>query len=149
MLGSAVSSSTPRDFQRNSHMGHLSSRPLMNCHAIAGVTAGCPYDAVGMHRALDSAMGLPSRSTSAFSMLGFLIPAEVRRSFTGLPESGCGCAAYSDSARGRKSSLDVDLEAVNDAAPLTELESAWELDVRGELVEHRVVREPSTVPLRP
>ena len=27
---------------------------------------GCPYAAVGMQRALDSAIGLPRRSTSAF-----------------------------------------------------------------------------------
>src|SRR6187431_2241208 len=36
-----------------------------------------------MHSAFDSAIGLPRSSTSAFSMLLFLIPAEVRRSFTG------------------------------------------------------------------
>jgi hypothetical protein len=42
---------------------------------------GCPYVAVGMQRAEDSAIGLPSSSTSAFSMLAFLMPAEVRRSF--------------------------------------------------------------------
>ena len=41
---------------------------------------GCPYVAVGMQRALDSAIGLPSRSTSASWMLVFLMPAEVRRS---------------------------------------------------------------------
>src|SRR5688572_21346060 len=34
-----------------------------------------------MQRALDSAMGLPRRSTSASSMLVFLIPAEVCSSF--------------------------------------------------------------------
>jgi len=39
------------------------------------------YVAVGMQRALDSAIGLPSMSTSAFWMLAFLMPAEVRRSF--------------------------------------------------------------------
>ena len=39
------------------------------------------YDAVGMQRALDSAIGLPSRSTSALWMLGFLMPAEVSSSF--------------------------------------------------------------------
>src|SRR6185312_7444998 len=32
-------------------------------------------------RALESAMGLPNRSTSASSMLGLLMPEEVRRSF--------------------------------------------------------------------
>ena len=42
---------------------------------------GCPYVAVGMQRALDSAIGLPSRPTSALWMLVFLMPADVRRSF--------------------------------------------------------------------
>jgi hypothetical protein len=37
------------------------------------------YTAVGMQRALDSAIGLPSRSTSAWWMLVLLIPADVRR----------------------------------------------------------------------
>ena len=48
----------------------------MNCHALApGPTQGCPYCAVGMHRALESAIGLPSRSTSASRMLVFVTPA--------------------------------------------------------------------------
>src|SRR5579862_7753272 len=82
MLGSAVSSSTPRDFQPSSHMGQLGSRPLMKRHAPGpGPAMGCPYIAVGMQRALDSAIGLPSRSASALWMLVFLMPAEVRRSF--------------------------------------------------------------------
>jgi hypothetical protein len=34
-----------------------------------------------MHSALDSAIGLPRRSTSAVWMLALVIPAEVRRSF--------------------------------------------------------------------
>jgi hypothetical protein len=42
---------------------------------------GCPYAAVGMQRALDSAIGLPKRSTSALWMLVFLMPADVRRNF--------------------------------------------------------------------
>jgi hypothetical protein len=40
---------------------------------------GCPYAAVGMQSALDSAIGLPRRSTSASWMLVFLMPADVRR----------------------------------------------------------------------
>ena len=44
---------------------------------------GCPYNAVGMQRASDSAIGLPSSSTIALWMLAFLMPAEVRRSFRG------------------------------------------------------------------
>jgi hypothetical protein len=42
MLGSAVSSSTPNDFQPSPHIGHLGSRPLMNRHAAAGPAMGCP-----------------------------------------------------------------------------------------------------------
>jgi len=34
-----------------------------------------------MTRALDSAIGLPSRSASASAMLGLLMPEEVRRNF--------------------------------------------------------------------
>src|SRR6476659_6204838 len=86
MLGSAVSTSTPRDFQPNSHIGVV-ARPLMNRHATPGVR-GCPYAAVGMQRALDSAIGLPRRSTSASLILVFLMPAEVRRTSYCLPESG-------------------------------------------------------------
>src|SRR5207253_1364073 len=80
MLGSAVSSSTPNDCQPNSHIGVLGSRPLMNRHAWKA-PSGLAYAAVGMQRALDSAIGLPSRPTSASWMLVFLMPAEVRRSF--------------------------------------------------------------------
>src|SRR5512146_2452377 len=36
-----------------------------------------------MQRAVASAIGLPSRSTSACRMLSFLMPADVRSSFTG------------------------------------------------------------------
>src|SRR5262249_21234545 len=52
-------------------------------HTRSGVTIGCPYIAVGMQSALDSAKGLPRSSSSAFSMLGFLMPADVSRSFNG------------------------------------------------------------------
>src|SRR6266540_143620 len=47
----------------------------------------CPYDAVGMQRASHSAIGLPSRSSIASLMLGFLMPADVRRNFTLPPRS--------------------------------------------------------------
>src|SRR5215218_7549226 len=40
-----------------------------------------------MKRAVDSAIGLPRSSTSASRMLVFLMPPEVRRSFTCLLES--------------------------------------------------------------
>jgi hypothetical protein len=52
---------------------------------------GCAYDPVGTQRALESAIGLPSSSTSASWMLVFLMPADVRRSFMlppGLPVDG-------------------------------------------------------------
>ena len=44
---------------------------------------GCPYPAVGMQRALDSAIGLPRRSTSASWMLAFLMPADVSSNLIG------------------------------------------------------------------
>jgi hypothetical protein len=53
----------------------------------AGVQAGWPYSAVGMHRAWESAIGLPRRSTRASWMLGFVTPPDVRRSFTVSPDS--------------------------------------------------------------
>src|ERR1035438_2540595 len=77
VLGSAVSSSTPKDFQPNSHKG-VEARPVMKRQAMSAPPR-LAYTAVGMHRALDSAIGLPKRSTSASWMLGFLMPAEVRR----------------------------------------------------------------------
>src|SRR5262245_45924898 len=87
MLGSAVSSSTPTDFQPSATMG-LSDFPLMNCQGFGpGPTMGCPYCAVGMHRALQSAIGLSSRSTSASRILVFLTPADVRRSLKMSPDS--------------------------------------------------------------
>src|SRR3954449_12096383 len=82
MLGSAVSSSTPNDFQPSSHMG-VAACPAMNRHAPPGLPWGCPYPAVGMQSALESAIGLPRRSTSASWILVFLMPADVRRSFIG------------------------------------------------------------------
>ena len=86
MLGSAVSSSTPSDFQPSSHMG-VEACPLMKRQAEPGPLMGCPYDAVGMQRALESAIGLSSRSTSADWMLEFLMPADVSRSLMLPPES--------------------------------------------------------------
>jgi hypothetical protein len=87
MLGKAVSSSTPIDFQPRSTMG-FSEFPLMNRQAFSpGPTQGCPYSAVGMHSALESAIGLPSRSTTASRMLVFVTPPEVSRSFKIPPDS--------------------------------------------------------------
>src|SRR2546430_3569651 len=105
MLGSAVSSSTPRDFQPSSHMG-VEDCPVMKRHAPPGLPMGCPYPAVGMQRALESAIGLPRRSTSALWMLVFLMPAEVRRSLM-LPPGVIGGArlAATAAARGRRSPL--------------------------------------------
>src|SRR3954451_6728355 len=81
MLGNAVSSSTPKDFQPNSHMGVLGSRPLMKRHAPPGLPMGCPYPAVGIQKAMDSAIGLLNKTTSASWMLVFLMPADVSRYF--------------------------------------------------------------------
>src|SRR5690242_1964998 len=60
----------------------------MKRHAPAGLPNGDPYPAVGIQRALESAIGLPSRATSASWMLVFVMPADVSRSFMpppGLP----------------------------------------------------------------
>jgi hypothetical protein len=60
--------------------------PAICRHAITAVLGSMPYIAVGMHKAVDSAMGLPSMSTSAARMLWLLTPPEVRSSFmTRLP----------------------------------------------------------------
>src|SRR4051812_17399879 len=61
--------------------------PVMNRYAPRMPPGACPYDAVGMQRASHSAIGLPSSSSIASLMLGFLMPADVRRSFTLPPES--------------------------------------------------------------
>src|ERR1700761_2386392 len=79
MLGSAVSSRTPNDFQPNSHKGVVAD-PRMSLPAMPAPPRRA-YTAVGMQRAVDSAMGLPNKSTNALWMLVLLIPAEVRRSF--------------------------------------------------------------------
>src|SRR5690349_25069555 len=98
MLGSAVSSSTPTDFQPRSTIGFWEF-PLMNCHAFTpGPTIGWPYCAVGMHSAVDSAIGLPRSWTSASRMLAFVTPPEVRRSFTVSPRCERGSRRNGDVA---------------------------------------------------
>jgi hypothetical protein len=52
-----------------------------------GPTIGWAYAAVGMHSALESAIGLPRRPTKALRMLTFVTPADVRRSFKMPPGS--------------------------------------------------------------
>jgi hypothetical protein len=55
----------------------------MNCQTRSpGPTWGWPYPAVGMQRAVDSAIGLSRRSTSVSWMDGFVTPADVSSSFT-------------------------------------------------------------------
>src|SRR4051812_17135809 len=69
----------------------LSLFPLMNRQAPApGPTAGCAYIAVGMQRALESAIGLPRRSTRAASMLWLLTPPDVSSSFMPPPRVRTG-----------------------------------------------------------
>src|SRR5580658_2941396 len=82
MLGSTESSSTPSDFQPNPAKGLL-LRPQIASQAWP-LPPGKGYIAVGMTRALDSSIGLPSRPTSASWMLVFEMPADVSRSFTAL-----------------------------------------------------------------
>src|SRR5262245_11107563 len=80
MLGSAVSSKRPTDFQPKSLIGP-GDFPATKRHADAGVHMGCPYSAVGMHNALHSAKGLPRRRSSAPRMLALVTPPDVRSSF--------------------------------------------------------------------
>lgn len=79
MLGSMVSSSSPKDFQPNWHMAEPSC-PFMAFQANCG-PPGKGYIPVGMKSALDSSMGLPNRFISAFWMLGLAMPLEVSKSF--------------------------------------------------------------------
>src|SRR5882672_10686950 len=79
MLGRAVSSSSPSDFQPNSQKGSPND-PQITFRAIPAPPA-MAYIAVGTKRALASAIGLPRRSTNALRMLVLLMPADVRRSF--------------------------------------------------------------------
>src|SRR4029077_16893564 len=80
MLDSAVSSRTPTDFQPTSPWS------AMKRQAEAGVHQGWPFSAVGMHRALESSIDLPSNSTRASRMLVLVTPPDVRRSFKLPPE---------------------------------------------------------------
>src|SRR3954467_14374113 len=54
ILGRAVSSNSPTDFQPSSTMG-CAELPLMKRHGPPGLPVGLPYPAVGIHRAFDSA----------------------------------------------------------------------------------------------
>jgi hypothetical protein len=81
MLGSAVSSRTPRDFQPNPHNG-LAADPVISRYAEAA-PPGNAYVAVGTQRALHSAIDLPKRSTSESWMLALVMPPEVRKNLRG------------------------------------------------------------------
>jgi hypothetical protein len=76
-----LSSDTPTELQPRLTIG-FPGLPLMNSQALTpGPTLGCPYIAVGIHRELESAMGCPSKSTSARCMLLLLTPEDVSRNF--------------------------------------------------------------------
>src|SRR6266700_1426493 len=83
MLGSTESSSTPKDFQPNPAKGLL-LLPQIASHAWPA-PPGKGYIAVGMTRALDSSIGLPSRPRSASWMLVFAMPEDVSRRFMAFP----------------------------------------------------------------
>ena len=69
MLGRAVLQDAHRAPAQADHQPSFT--PLMNFQARSpGPTFGWPYCAVGMHRALDSSIGLPMRSTRASRMVG-------------------------------------------------------------------------------
>src|SRR5262245_48778597 len=63
---------------------------------------GLAYTAVGMHRALDSAIGLPRSSTSALRMLVFVMPPEVSSNFM-MPLLASPCLSLSLHVRSRVS----------------------------------------------
>src|SRR5690349_23970378 len=79
MLGSAVSSNTPKDFQPSPNK-EAEYSPQICFHATTA-PPGKAYAAVGIQSALDSEIGLPSSSTSVLRMLVLFAPADVRRSF--------------------------------------------------------------------
>ena len=89
MLGSAVSSRTPKDAQPRLVIMWNGGSPATELRTEAGPSIGCPHCAVGMQSARDSEIGLPSRSTRASRMLSFVTPPDVRRSFTTPPELSC------------------------------------------------------------
>src|SRR5262249_18948507 len=113
-LGSAVSSSTPKDFQPNSHKG-VSACPVIRRQAVPGPPMA--YVAVGTKRASDSEIDLPKRPTNASSMLELVMPSEVRRSLMSPPtvsapthqdrDGRTQAQAYLDLARGVESGHDA------------------------------------------
>src|SRR4249920_935357 len=94
MLGKAVSSNIPSDFQPNWQKGSPNV-PQITFRIISAPPV-MAYIAVGMKRALDSAIGLPKRSTNALRMLVLLMPAEVRRSFINFFFVNCDTTAWSE-----------------------------------------------------
>src|SRR3954451_18456014 len=87
IVGSAESSRSPNDFHCIEVKPPHGGMPLTNPRAETGPQLGCPHCAVGMQRAVASAVGLPNRSTSARRMLVFVTPPDVSRSFKIPPES--------------------------------------------------------------
>jgi hypothetical protein len=73
MLGNAVSSRTPTDFHPSPAMGCADS-PLMNRHTPNGVDCGCPYAAVGVHKALHSPIDLHTKLESRLAQRGVIDP---------------------------------------------------------------------------
>jgi hypothetical protein len=94
MLGNAVSSRTPSDFHSMEVMPPQGGTPLMKPRTETGPQIGWPHCAVGMQRAVESAIGLPSSSTSASRMLGFVTPPEVRRSRTPFRQPLCAQSGF-------------------------------------------------------
>ena len=72
---------------------------MISLHAALGPPMA--YVAVGMTRALESAIGLPKSSTSALWILVFMIPAEVRRYFM-LPLLVANITAFVEQVRAAK-----------------------------------------------
>ena len=83
-------------------VGHFDGGLIVNRvprHRHVPAPPGLAYAAVGMQRALDSAIGLPRSSTSASWMLVFLMPADVRRNLKMTPRVSIGARLSATAAR--------------------------------------------------
>ena len=87
IVGRAVSSRTPSEAQPRPEkcfqLGSAATRPRTDF----GPHMGCPHWAVGTTSAWHSAIGLPSSCTSDDSMLAFVTPPDVSKSFNVPPGS--------------------------------------------------------------
>src|SRR3954468_11006591 len=77
----------PSDLHSNDVTPPQGGTPLTKPRAETGPHIGWPHCAVGMHSAVASDVGLPSRSSSASRMLVLVTPPDVSSSFMVTPGS--------------------------------------------------------------